>query len=208
VEFHRGDNLVVSSCDDGGVRLHTIDHPAVKILGMMGAPALRPEFSYDGKFVIAAGGTSVDVFSVADAIEVTHVRHLADLTRATFRPVIDAKGYTFISCDVKGNVYFVRVTDVTTAAGTHHTVLDPHHPAPVLSATWSADGRLLATVGGGEVIIWEMSTDIPSPRARLTNLGETSHAEFSPDSKSLVTYGGSDTAYVWDLTKISPSSAY
>jgi WD40 repeat protein/energy-coupling factor transporter ATP-binding protein EcfA2 len=209
VQFHRGDNLVVSGCDDGGVRLHTIDHPEVKILGMMGAPALRPEFSYDGKFVIAAGGDkSVDVFSVADAIEVTHVRHPADLTQATFRPVIDAKGYTFISCDVKGNVYFVRVADVTTAAGEHHTVLDLHHPGPVLSATWSADGRLLATAGGGEVIIWEMSTDIPSPRARLINLGETSHAEFSPDSKSLVTYGGSDTAYVWDLSKISPSSAY
>ncbi|MEY2490600.1 MAG: hypothetical protein QOC70_2542 [Verrucomicrobiota bacterium] len=209
VQFHRGDNLVVSGCDDGGVRLHTIDHPEVQILGMMGAPARRPEFSYDGKFVIAAGGDkTVNVFSVADAIEVTHVRHPADVTQATFRPVIDAKGYTFISCDVKGDVRFVRVTDVTTAAGAHHTVLEPHHPGPVLSATWSADGRLLATVGGGEVIIWEMSTDIPSPRTRLTNLGETSHAEFSPDSKSLVTYGDSDTAYVWDLTKISPSSAY
>jgi WD40 repeat protein/energy-coupling factor transporter ATP-binding protein EcfA2 len=208
VQFHRGDNLVVSGCDDGVVRLHTIDQPETQILGSMGAPARRPEFSYDGKFVIAAGGDkAVNVFSVAERREITHVSHPADVTQATFRPVIDPKGYTFITCDVKGDVRFVRVEDVTTAAGVHRKVLQPHHPGPVRSAIWSPDGRLFATVGGGEVMVWEGSTDDPACRLRLTGLGDTSRSEFSPDSKWLVTYGGSDTAYLWDLRSISPKQA-
>jgi WD40 repeat protein len=176
----------------------------------MGAPARRPEFSYDGKLVIAASGDkTARVWPIVGRAELVKVEHPAPVTQATFRPLIDAKGYTFVTCATNGEVRFVSVTDVTaTSAATKVKVLEPHHPGPVLSATWSADGRLLATVGGGETIIWEISTDLPWPRARLINLGETSHAEFSPDSKSLVTYGGSDTAYVWDLNKISPSSAY
>ena len=42
VSFHPGDNLVVSGCDDGGVRLHTIAEPAVKLLGKFDAPARLP----------------------------------------------------------------------------------------------------------------------------------------------------------------------
>ena len=37
VRFHRGDNLVVSGCDDGGVRLHAIDSPATQLLGHHGS---------------------------------------------------------------------------------------------------------------------------------------------------------------------------
>ncbi len=210
VQFHRGDNLVVSGCDDGGVRLHTIDNPGTQLLGTMGAPARRPEFSYDGKLVIAASGDrTARVWPILGRAELVKIEHPATVTQATFRPLIDAKGYTFVTCATNGEVRFVSVTDVTaTSAASKVKVLEPPHPGPVLSATWSADGRLLATVGGGEAIIWEISTDLPWPRARLVNLGETSHAEFSADSKSLVTYGGSDTAYVWDLTQISPASAY
>lgn len=210
VRFHRGDNLVVSGCDDGGVRLHTIDYPAMQLLGTMGAPAHRPEFSYDGKLVIAASDDkTARVWPIAGRAELVKVEHPAPVTQATFRPLIDAKGYTFVTCAMNGEVRFVSVTDVTaTSAVTKVEVLEPHHPGPVLSATWSADGRILATVGGGETIIWDISTGLPGPRARLINLGETSRAEFSSDSKSLVTYGGSDTAYVWDLTKITPASMY
>ncbi len=210
VQFHRGDNLVVSGCDDGGVRLHTIDYPETQLLGTMGAPARRPEFSYDGKLVIAASGDkTARVWPIVGPRELVKVEHPAAVTQATFRPLIDAKGYTFVTGATNGEVRFVSVTDVTaTSAATKVKVLEAHHPGPVVSATWSADGRLLATVGGGETIIWEISTDLPWPRARLINLGETSRAEFSSDSKSLVTYGGSDTAYVWDLSKMTPSSAY
>jgi WD40 repeat protein len=101
------------------------------------------------------------------------------------------------------------MTDATaSSAQPTKQILEPHHPGPALSASWSADGNLLATVGGGEVLIWEMSADVPTARVRLAGLHETSRAEFSHDGRFLVTYGGDDTALVWDVSKIAPAAAY
>jgi WD40 repeat protein len=83
------------------------------------------------------------------------------------------------------------------------TVLEPRHTGAVLSATWSEDGRWLATVGGGEVLVWDWVSDFPVARVRLSGLHkDTSRAEFSADANLLATYGGDNTAYIWDLTKI------
>jgi len=72
-------------------------------------------------------------------------------------------------------------------------------------ATWSADGRWFATVGEGEIILWEWVIDFPFARLRIVDLHPaTSRAEFSPDARLLVTYGGDSLAYALDLEKLSP----
>lgn len=77
-------------------------------------------------------------------------------------------------------------------------------PSAVL-APWSADGRWLATVGEGEIILWKCVIDCPIARLRIVDLyPATSRAEFSPDARLLVTYGGDSLAYVWDLEKLPP----
>ncbi|HYJ03844.1 MAG TPA: hypothetical protein VEX43_01840 [Chthoniobacterales bacterium] len=205
VAFHPGDNLVVSGCDDGGVRLHTIDQPAVQLLGEMGAPARRPEFSADGKLVIAASADmTARVWPIVAPREVVNLAHPAPVTQATFRPVKDAEGYTFVTCATNGEVRSVRMpsdTDATPAA----TVLEPRHPGAVFSATWSADGRWLATVGGGEILVWDWASNSPIARLRLSGLHkDTSRAEFSENAGLLATYGGDNTVLLWDLTKIPP----
>ena len=206
VVFHRGDNLVVSSCDDGGVSLHSIDQPGVQLLGeKMGAPARRAEFSSDGTLVIAASGDkTARVWTVSDRREIVNLVHPAPVTQATFRPVKESEGYTFITCATNGEVRFVQMTNDTAAgSGPAVTVLKPRHPGSALSASWSADGRWMATVGGGEVLLWEWASDFPVARVRLSGLHrDTSRAEFSPDARVLATFGGDNTVNVWDLTKI------
>lgn len=207
VAFHRGDNLVVSGCGDGGVRLHTIDEPDVRILGKFRLAARSPEFSYDGKLVVAASPDQtarVWPISPPREQEIVRVGHPAMVIQATFRPVIDAKGYTFITTAANGEVRLVRFTDVASSSLNHPAkVLEPHHIGAAVSATWSADGRWLATVGEGEVILWEWIIDSPVARLRMADLPTaTSRAEFSPDARLLVTYGGDQTAYVWDLRKL------
>jgi WD40 repeat protein len=205
-KFHRGDNLVVSSCDDGGVRLHTIDPPGVQLLGeRMGAPARRAEFSSDGKLVIAASGDkTARVWTISDRREIVNLAHPAPVTQATFRPIKESEGYTFITCATNGEVRFARMTNDTAAgSGPAVTVLKPRHPGSALSASWSADGRWMATVGGGEVLLWDWASDFPVARLRLSGLHrDTSRAEFSPDAKVLATFGGDNTVNLWDLTKI------
>jgi len=206
VVFHRGDNLVVSGCDDGGVRLHTIDRPAVQLLGeKMGAPARSPEFSFDGKLVIAASGDkTARVWTINPPREIVNLPHPAPLTQATFRPLKESEGYTFVTCATNGEVRVARMTnDITTNSVPVATVLEPRHTGAVLSATWSEDGRWLATVGGGEVLVWDWVSDFPVARVRLSGLHkDTSRAEFSADANLLATYGGDNTAHIWDLTKI------
>jgi WD40 repeat protein/energy-coupling factor transporter ATP-binding protein EcfA2 len=210
VAFHRGDNLVVSACDDGGVRLHTIDKPSVQLLGeKMGAPARRPEFSADGKLVIAASGDkTARIWTIDPPREIVNWSHPAPVTQATFRPIQDSEGYTFVSCATNGEVRYVQVgnkpaTNPTLDRTVNENVLEPRHPGAVLSAAWSTDGRWLATVGGGEVLVWDWATGFPIARLRLSGLHkDTSRAEFSENAALLVTYGGDNTAHVWDLTKI------
>ena len=206
IAFHPGDNLVVSGCDDGGVRLHTIDQPAVQLLGKFDASARRPEFSPDGKLVVAASGDkTVRVWPIVSPREIVNLPHPAPVTQATFRPVTGDMDYHFITCATNGEVRLVHLFKLTSdPPSTENQVLEPRHAGPALFATWSADGHWLATVGGGEVLVWEWQGDRPVARLRLTGLdAATSRAEFSPDARMLVTYGGDNTAYVWDLAKLS-----
>lgn len=205
VAFHRGDNLVVSGCDDGGVRLHTIDQPAVQLLGKFDAPARRPEFSADGKYVVAASGDkTARVWPIVQPKEIVRIAHDASVTQATFRPVADPQNYPFVTTATNGEVRLVTLSDITPSSANYPSkALEPRHPGSAVSATWSADGRWLATVGGGEVILWEWLAAEPTARLRITDLHPaTSRAEFSPDARLLVTYGGDHLAFVWDLTKL------
>ncbi|HSV62219.1 MAG TPA: hypothetical protein VLH83_02640 [Chthoniobacterales bacterium] len=217
VAFHPRDMLVVSGSDDGQVRLHSIDPPVVLKLGAFGAPARRPEFSIDGQFVIAASGDKTarvwtlptvvnyeGIISVtAPAKEIVNIEHPAPVTHATFRPGITAKGYSFATTATNGEVRLVQFAKITGSAEAAQTrILERRHPGAAVFATWSSDGHWLATVGGGEIILWEWINESCAARLRLAELpAGTSRAEFSPDGHFLVAYGGDQSAYVWDLTK-------
>ncbi|MEY2562422.1 MAG: hypothetical protein QOH88_615 [Verrucomicrobiota bacterium] len=204
IAFHPGDNMIVSASDDGGVRLHTIDKPAVRLLGKMDAPARRAEFSADGKLVIAASGDkTARVWWIEPPHQILNLEHPASVMHATFRPVKEASGYTFATCSTNGEVRLVRMTKVTAYAAEYvEKVLEPRHSAAAVFAGWSDDGHWLATVGGGETLVWEWRGDGLVAVLRLVGLPGTLRAVFSPDAKLLATSGGSDTAYLWDLTKI------
>ncbi|MDZ4289556.1 MAG: hypothetical protein U0984_16445, partial [Prosthecobacter sp.] len=222
VMFHPGGNLVVSGCDDGGVRLHEIAQPKISTLGTFGAPARRPEFSKDGKLVVAASGekTDNDILGTARVWfigsktdggpkEMLKMAHAAPVTQATFRPVEDENGYVIITCATNGQVRWLHLAHeaykLAAIADTEGLPLKETHLGAALWASWSADGHWLATAGGGEVIIWEEERTISPPKARLRLTGldpATSRCEFSPDGKTLATYGGDNFVYLWDISQL------
>jgi WD domain, G-beta repeat len=198
-------NLLVSGCDDGWVRLHTIKPADTRTLGMFRAPARRPEFSSDGKFVVAASGDkTARVWAIAGQDHLSF-DHKAPVTQATFRPVVDGEGRPFITTATNGEVSLCGFSE--TLRDPRQRILEPRHPGAAVSATWSADGRWLATVGGGEVILWEWVSHAPVARLLIQSLPTaTSHAVFSSDARLLATYGGDQVAYVWDLTIFNAAS--
>ena len=133
---------------------------------------------------------------------ILRVDHPAPLTQATFRPESRAEEFSFITCATNGEVRMIRggATDSTARS---NVVLEPRHPGPALAAKWSANGRWLATIGGGEVLLWDGTNEIPVARVRLTGLPPgTSRVEFSADSTLLATYGGDNNVALWDLAEI------
>ena len=203
VQFHPKDNIVLSSCDDGGVRLHDVDPPAVQLLGKFGAPARRAEFDHTGTWVVAASGDGeARVWPIKsskdDRRRSVGYKHDAPVTHATFQPIPAPGRKLFVTTATNGRVTTWRLT----VEGDNETPLEPAHPGAAVFAQWSKDGRRLTTVGGGEVLLWEWKaeTDEIIARLRLAELPkETSRAEFSPDGKLLVTYGADEIAYVWKL---------
>jgi WD40 repeat protein len=202
VAFNRGsdDALVVSGCTDGWVRLHTISGaPPQDLHPSMSGPVRRPEFSYDDACIIAASeGGEVRVWQ-REATAITWLsdfKHPAAVTHATFRPEAPARKRPFITCCVTGEIRFWADAHPLVAG----RVLEPRHSGPALSATWSKDGRWLATIGGGEAILWDCEPEIPEVRLRLTGLPtETSGVEFSPGERFLATFGSGSPGRLWDL---------
>lgn len=204
VAFHRRENLIVSGCDDGGVRLHALDSSGVRLLGQFAAPALRPEFSYDGKLVVAASADKTARVWSIDGPGEGKIEHTSAVTRATFRPVISTDTYTFVTTCANGEVHLITLTDLSIkSAKATDEILALRHPGAALMATWGGDGTWLATVGGGEAIVWQWSNSGLAARLRLTGLHpETARADFSPTARWLVTYGGDHVALLWDLWKL------
>jgi hypothetical protein len=200
--FHPGGNLVVSGCDDGGVRLHTLDPPAIRLMGKFDAPARSPEFSPDGQVVLAASGDkTARLWLIDEPGERARIEHQAPITHATFRPIKEENALNFVTTSTNGEVRLLQL-DKTQFKG-RDNILEPRHPGAALFAQWSADGRWLATVGGGEVLLWEWINASLTARLRITGLHPfTSRVEFSPDAKLLVTYGGDHLAYTWDLSQL------
>ena len=217
VTFHPKGKVVVSGCDDGGVRLQH---------------NFTPGGSAPGKIrrVLRASRSSVPTASSSSPRAPTKpcapgetsgrnritphppphsVSHTASVTQAIFRPVI-GEHPTFITTATNGEVRLVH-TPLKPSAFSDTPPPDPSktlvacHPGAALSASWSRDGGWLATVGGGEVILWEWINDTPAA-ARLRIVDSTRArpcAQFSPDGRLLVTYGGEgEIVHVWDLTKL------
>ncbi len=199
VEFDPTGNLVVSGCDDGGVRLHTISPPGIRLLGKFGAPAKSPEFSHDGDWVVAASGDKTARVWPLDGKAIFTLEQAAPVTRATFRPVAGSAGHDFVTTATNGEVRFVHFQDEKPRAA----VLTPRHPGAAVSATWSTDGAWLATAGGGEILLWKWTDTLPVAVLRIEPATAPTRCEFSPDAGFLVTYGNDEKAFVWDLSGLS-----
>jgi hypothetical protein len=78
------------------------------------------------------------------------------------------------------------------------------HPSGVMSASFSADGKTLATVGAyhesgtGEVRLWDVASG--QERGQLTHPGPVWSADFSPDGRTLATACRDGAVHLWELS--------
>ena len=81
------------------------------------------------------------------------------------------------------------------------------HTAPVLWASYSHDGRLVATAGqDGTIRLWNAADG--AARAVLTgHQGDVNCLSFSPDDRWLASAGADGTVRIWDVTTGKPTQS-
>ncbi len=77
-------------------------------------------------------------------------------------------------------------------------VIQTGHPSLTESATFSPDGRQIATVGPDGAILWDAETG-EVIRAFTVNSGMVEAVAFSPDGQHLLTGSSDKTASLWDV---------
>jgi WD40 repeat protein len=82
------------------------------------------------------------------------------------------------------------------------TILRDGHSAAVRRAVFSADGKLLVSVGEDhQVIVWDFLRRMPL-KTLTDHTGVVTTVAFSPDGKWFVTGGQDETAILWDAARL------
>ncbi len=156
----------------------------------------RASLSPDGKTLASVSGDGiVRLWNIVKQVEIAVLPHTATVGSVNFSP--DGKTLTTADYDADSRYWVVRLWSVNTqteiAALTGHTT---GRTESVTSVIFSPDGKALASVSGGELILW----DVEARReiAVHSHLGHSS-VSFSPDSKTLASMGYDYGAvYLWD----------
>lgn len=109
----------------------------------------------------------------------------------------DSKTFASLHNPHSRSSHDVKLWDART--GRLRATLRTLHNAVVCSATFSPDGKTLASANGSDtVILWEAATG--RERTKLTGQGSSARAvAFSPDGRTLASGGDDNTLRLWEL---------
>ncbi len=190
----RDSKLLAGGGDDGMVRLWDVDTGAE--IAVIPGPAdgvTSVSFSPDGKTLAATGIAGwektgrlayglVYLWDVATRTEIAVIRVQGAKTRSvSFSP--DSRTLAYVDPDAKT----VRLWDIE--ARTEKPGFTTRIADTIYSASFSPDGKTLASSGHLEVRLWDVATRIPKVTIRISDADK---AIFSPDGRTLVIPNGRD----------------
>jgi WD40 repeat protein/serine/threonine protein kinase/tetratricopeptide (TPR) repeat protein len=198
-EFSPDGRRLATAGEDGTARVWDADTGQPVTQPMKNGGRVRyAVFSPDGRRLLTASGDcTARVWDAGTGQPVTQPMKYdaeASVVQAAFTP----NGPRLVTLDKDGTA---RVWD----AGTGQPVTRPMtHGGEVSEAALSLDGRRLVTTSGGskeagEMRMWDVATgQLIAPPMRQDKEAAVNRAEFSPDSRRLVTVSQYSTVRVWD----------
>jgi WD40 repeat protein/transcriptional regulator with XRE-family HTH domain len=147
-------------------------------------------FSPDGKYVLAASGTTAELWEVASGQEIFSLSgHSNEIYSTAFSP--DGKYMLTGSIDNTAILWdFATGQEVYTIRG---------HSSSVRSVAFSPDGKYILTGSGDRTArLWDVATGI-EVRSWRGHFGRVWSTAFSPDGKYVLTGSADGTAKLWDF---------
>lgn len=195
--FSTDGKRVVTASRDGTARVWNVDGSGVPIvLGAEDPNAYvqKAIFNRDGTLVLTAAGDGTARIYRADGggTPVVLGRREAFVTDAAFSP--DEKRVLVLE--------YERPLRIWNADGTGDPVeltassSDERRFDRTLGATFSPDGRHVATLSDGLVLLWTLQDRIGTPRILAEGIGRGDSVTFTKDGRTLLLVGGDDAAVI------------
>jgi WD40 repeat protein len=157
------------------------------------AAVTSASFSHDGKFVLTASrDKTARIWDAATGKELRKLAgHNGAITSASFSP----DGKLIVTAADDDN--YAGIWDATTGNVLHRLRHSEYHKADGY-ASFSPDGKLVVTAGGGDVMIWDVTTGKNLYKSNLTD--SKNHVSFSPDRKYVIVKNWGEIVEIFDLT--------
>ncbi|MGD8807814.1 MAG: WD40 repeat domain-containing protein, partial [Chloroflexota bacterium] len=166
-------------------------------LGGQGAPIWDVVASQDGgTFVSADGSGRITLWELAGQHPLA--RQFSGPGGLVRSIALDPAGQILAVGDSAGNLFLY---DVDTSINTFGQLIGQTQTVhtPYISVSFSPNENVLATAGGGELMLWQVESLEPESLPELDQDNESWYAMFSPDGHTLAVFRNDNKILLWDL---------
>lgn len=182
VFFPADTDIIVTASSDSLMKVWNFRQGKESDILIHESSVLDVDVSSDGNYIASVTRDGIlHIFDCRNRVRDTLCGHAGTINSVSFCPMTEQSGRSLVTASADSTVRIWNMTDKCVADTLKHE-------GKAIYATYSNDGRYVATVSGDNMVcIWEPATDL-TKKYRCDTYVE--HVAFSPDSKHILIVSG------------------